>query len=220
MIVFGRPEIGKSSFVANLVVDYLKQGLKVVYLSNEEPPHQIMLNMVRCSMGYDDDMLRKTAEQSGNFEKWAGICHNLALFDAVGWTSNELTSYVGSSEVDVVVVDQADKVSLNTKYDKGYERLKDLYVGYRELAKRHNCLVVAVSQASADAENKMHLSFDMLDGSKTGKAGEADVIIGIGKNAVSQEDGFRHFSVSKNKISGWHGTRTAIFNNATCNFYE
>ena len=46
----------------------------------------------------------------------------------------------------------------------------------------------------------------MLDNSKTGKAGEADVIIGLGKTGSSEvENNVRHICISKNKINGWHG---------------
>ena len=43
----------------------------------------------------------------------------------------------------------------------------------------------------------------MLDSSRTGKAGEADIIIGIG---VAEEENYRTIKVSKNKVNGWHGS--------------
>jgi hypothetical protein len=50
----------------------------------------------------------------------------------------------------------------------------------------------------------------MLDGSRTGKAGEADVIIGIGKTGTSEEENTtRHICISKNKLNGWHGMFTS-----------
>jgi hypothetical protein len=48
----------------------------------------------------------------------------------------------------------------------------------------------------------------MLEGSKTGKAAEADVIIGIGKAAGGGDDEQnteRCLYISKNKLSGFHG---------------
>jgi len=46
----------------------------------------------------------------------------------------------------------------------------------------------------------------MMDNSKTGKAGEADIIIGIGKTGSSDiENTVRHICISKNKLNGWHG---------------
>ncbi len=45
---------------------------------------------------------------------------------------------------------------------------------------------------------------------KLGKAAEADVILGIGKHSGDNEDGLpdntRFLTISKNKLSGYHGT--------------
>ena len=65
-------------------------------------------------------------------------------------------------------------------------------------------------QASADGEGKTRIDFSMAEGSKTGKAAEADVILGIGKHSGDNEDGLpdntRFLTISKNKLSGYHGT--------------
>jgi hypothetical protein len=50
-----------------------------------------------------------------------------------------------------------------------------------------------------------------MEGSKIGKAAETDLIIGIGKHEAgdiddSEIDNSRYLTVSKNKLSGWHGT--------------
>ena len=67
-----------------------------------------------------------------------------------------------------------------------------------------------MSQASADGEGKTRIDFSMAEGSKTGKAAEADVILGIGKhNGDADDDSVdytRFLHISKNKISGFHGT--------------
>ena len=60
--------------------------------------------------------------------------------------------------------------------------------------------------ASADAHNRDSISFDQMENSKTGKAAEADLIIGIGRNATKDtENKIRILCVSKNKINGYHG---------------
>jgi hypothetical protein len=74
----------------------------------------------------------------------------------------------------------------------------------REIAKRNNCLMWVTSQAGADAEGKEYLHYDMLDGSKTGKAGEGDIIIGIGRSSDHDENTTRFLNISKNKINGIH----------------
>ena len=53
----------------------------------------------------------------------------------------------------------------------------------------------------------------MMEGSRTGKAAEADLMILIAKNPAVEgkeqtEDGLRHLNIVKNKLSGWHGKIT------------
>jgi len=45
----------------------------------------------------------------------------------------------------------------------------------------------------------------MMENSKTGKAAEADLIIGIGKQDVSDNERQRYLTISKNKLTGFHG---------------
>jgi hypothetical protein len=67
-------------------------------------------------------------------------------------------------------------------------------------------LVWAVSQASNDGHDRQWVDYNMMDNSKTGKAGEADIIIGIAKTGRSDVTNVvRHICISKNKINGWHG---------------
>jgi hypothetical protein len=67
-----------------------------------------------------------------------------------------------------------------------------------------------MSQLSADAEGRIDLNQSMMEGSRTGKAAEADLMILIAKNpntnvAGEEEDNERHINVVKNKLTGWHG---------------
>ena len=68
-----------------------------------------------------------------------------------------------------------------------------------------------MSQLSAEAEGKIQLNQAMMEGSRTGKAAEADLMILIAKNPPvdgvdgEEESTQRHLNVVKNKLSGWHG---------------
>jgi hypothetical protein len=61
--------------------------------------------------------------------------------------------------------------------------------------------VIAVSQASGEAEGKLWLTMDMVDGSKTAKQGEADWILGIGKEQDNTSR-IRYLNITKNKLLG------------------
>jgi len=49
----------------------------------------------------------------------------------------------------------------------------------------------------------------MIEGLRTGKAAEADLMILIAKNPIvdgqEEEDTQRHLNLVKNKLTGWHG---------------
>ena len=119
-----------------------------------------------------------------------------------------LSEAIEINKPDIVFIDQLDKVSVSGVYSRIDEKLRAVYENARAIAKRHVCMVWAVSQASYDAHNRQEIDFSMLENSKTGKVAEADIIIGIGKNFGDEEDYIRHLCVSKNKLSGWHGTVT------------
>jgi replicative DNA helicase len=117
---------------------------------------------------------------------------------------DDLNNYCEENEVDIIIIDQLDKINIRGSYNAQHEKLKEIYKQARELAKRNNVLVIGISQASAEAHNQQRVDFNWLDNSKTGKAGEADLIIGIGKPRDSDKDYDRWLYLSKNKLTGEH----------------
>jgi hypothetical protein len=77
----------------------------------------------------------------------------------------------------------------------------------REIAKKNNCSVIAVTQADASADGRTSLRFTQMSGSKISKPAEADYVIGLGKETTDNgSDNFlRYLTVSKNKVGGRHG---------------
>jgi len=191
-----------TTFAAFLVGEYIRQGHKVAYFGNEEPARRTKLRVISSYLERSAEEIRDNLQDSK--DKFNGSGEGLRVFDAVGVTMGEIDNYVESMAPDIVVIDQLDKVRIDGKFQRTDERLKEIYIQARELAKRRNCLVWAISQASADAHDKKYVSFDTMDNSKTGKAGEADLIVGIGKHGGVDEDFLRYLYLSKNKINGRH----------------
>jgi hypothetical protein len=70
-----------------------------------------------------------------------------------------------------------------------------------------------MSQLSAEAEGKADLNQSMMEGSKTGKAAESDLMILIGKTqqAEGEEvDPVRYLNIAKNKINGYQNRITCM----------
>jgi replicative DNA helicase len=139
-------------------------------------------------------------------ERWKDIKSNVKIVDTVNWDLDQIDAYCDAHKPDIVIVDQLDKIGVRGNFARTDEKLRAIYTGAREVAKRHDCCIIAISQASAEAQGRAELTFDMMENSRTGKAAEADLIIGIGQqNVVDSEAVLRTLCVSKNKITGWHG---------------
>ena len=204
-ILFARPEVGKTTFCSFLAASYIKQGFTVVYWANEEKATKIKLRIIQSYFALTtEEMLEQRFELIERYRKEIGPY--LTIMDSVGTSIEEVDEYAKLNKPDIMFCDQLDKFRIKGEYNRGDERLKETYVTAREIAKRNSCLVWAVSQASYDAHDRQFIDYAMLDNSKTGKAGEADIIIGIGKTGSSEVDNIiRHICISKNKINGWHG---------------
>lgn len=212
VIIMARPEIGKSSFAADCAVGYAEQGLKVHYFGNEEPSHKIILNMARAKFHKNDAQLRAfVSGKEFDTDAWKLIQSNLSMFDCVGMSIEELSHHAETERPDVIIADQMDKFKIGGRHGSETERRNALYVNAREIAKRNDLLAIALCQASADAQDHRYIDYSMADMSKTGKAAEADLFIGIGADPGVEETFMRYFTVSKNKIDGTKGCFEAFF---------
>jgi len=211
-IVFATPETGKTAFLVSLMAGphgFADQGAKVVYLGNEEATRRTMLRAYQAWTGRSREEIALDPRPA--IESFRQIEQNLVMQDIQEWDLGTIESYIMKQDADVVIIDQADKVQIDGQYNAGHERLRALYNRLRELAKKCECGIIGVSQASADADGKSRLTYTMMEGSKIGKAAEADLIIGIGRLDSgevenTEPDYTRYLTVSKNKLSGWHGT--------------
>lgn len=211
-VVFATPETGKSAFMISICAGpggFCEQGAKVLYIANEEESKRTMLRAYMAWGGMTREQIASDPRSARN--RFSAISDRLEMKDTQDWDLAKIEAYIETMKPDVVVIDQADKVHINGAFNAGHERIRELYRSLREVAKRQQVALIGVSQASADAKNKTRLSPFEMEGSKIGKAAETDLIIGIGKHEStdvedSEPDYTRYLTVSKNKLSGWHGT--------------
>ena len=212
VIIFARPEVGKTAFWVNLVAGpngFAEQGAKIHAFINEEPAVRTQMRAITCFTGLNREQISENIDDA--YEEWKRIKDNIEMIDTVDWTVQDIDRHCEKYNPDVVVIDQLDKIGITGSYARTDEKLRAIYTSAREIAKRRNCVVIAISQASADAQNRNSISFDMMENSKTGKAAEADLIIGIGSNTTADPiNNARVLNVSKNKITGWHGDPACV----------
>lgn len=208
--VGARPNTGKTSFHASLVAGpggFAWQGAKVVVLCNEEGYHRVAHRYITAATGMDKHEIVKHKQKA--MEVFAKIRPNIMFKDATGRDMNWVESVCKSYKPDIVILDMGDKFSRMAGFARPDEALKANAIQARQIAKQQDCAVFYMSQLSAEAEGKVVLNQAMMEGSRTGKAAEADLMIMISKNPTiegqEEEDNQRHINVVKNKLSGWHG---------------
>ena len=222
VIIFARPEVGKTAFWVNLVAGpngFAEQGAKIHAFINEEPAVRTQMRAITCFTGLNREQISENIDEA--YEEWKRIKDNIEMIDTVDWTVQDIDRHCEKYNPDVVVIDQLDKIGITGSFARTDEKLRAIYTSAREIAKRRNCVVIAISQASADAHNRNSVSFDMMENSKTGKAAEADLIIGIGSNTTADPtNNARVLNVSKNKITGWHGDPSCIIDRYTSRYND
>ncbi len=208
--VGARPNTGKTSFHASLVAGpngFAWQGARVIVLCNEEGYHRVAHRYITAATGMDKfEIVKHKQEALSIFNR---IRDKIMFKDATSRDMNWVESVCKSYKPDIVILDMGDKFARTAGVSRPDEALKANAVHARQIAKQQECAVFYMSQLSAEAEGKVVLNQAMMEGSRTGKAAEADLMLMISKNPTvegqEEEDNQRHINVVKNKLSGWHG---------------
>ena len=208
--VGARPNTGKTSFHASLIAapgGFAHQGANCIILCNEEGYHRVGARYLTAATGMTMREIKNNPAKAR--ELYAPVKERIKIKDATGRDMNWVESICKSYKPDIVLLDMGDKFAKTGGFARTDEALKANAVHARMIAKQHECAMFYMSQLSADAEGKVLLNQSMMEGSRTGKAAEADLMILIAKNPVvdgqDEEDKQRHLNVVKNKLTGWHG---------------
>jgi len=205
-----RPNTGKTSFHASLVAGpngFAQQGAKCIVLCNEEGSHRVGARYLTAATGMTMQEIKTNPSKARDI--YSTISSNIKIKDSTSRDMAWVESVCKSYKPDVVILDMGDKFARTQGFARADEALKANAIHARQIAKQHSCAIFYMSQLSADAENKVVLNQAMMEGSRTGKAAEADLMLLIAKNppveGQDEEDTQRHLNVVKNKLSGWHG---------------
>ena len=218
-----RPNTGKTSFHASLIASpngFAHQGANCIVLCNEEGYHRVGARYLTASTGME--MREIKANPSKARDLYAPVKDKIKIKDATGRDMSWVESVCKAYKPDIVLLDMGDKFARTGGFARHDEALKANAIHARQIAKQHNCAVFYMSQLSAEAEGKVVLNQAMMEGSRTGKAAEADLMILIAKNpqveGQGEEDSQRHLNIVKNKLTGWHGSVHCNLNYMTARY--
>jgi len=208
-----RPNTGKTSFHASLIASpggFAHQGANCIILCNEEGYHRVGARYLTAATGMTMRDIKENPSKARDL--YEPVKNRIKIKDATGRDMAWVESICKAYKPDIVLLDMGDKFAKTGGFARTDEALKANAVHARMIAKQHECAVFYMSQLSAEAEGKVILNQSMMEGSRTGKAAEADLMILIAKNPPLQgqeeEDIERHLNVVKNKLTGWHGDVT------------
>lgn len=207
LIVFGRPEIGKTMLTIEMMAGFLQQRLPVLYCGNEDPIDDINMRVVNRLalmpkydvMNYPDKADAKARERGYELLTMASLAPG---------TPREITSLVEAHRPSVLIIDQLRNLKMGN--DNYVLRLEEAATQAREWAKRYKMVVVSVTQAGDSASGKAGLDLGDVDYSNTGIPAQADVMVGVGATDKNMQRGELVLSLPKNKISGTHEWFTVL----------
>ena len=220
--VGARPNTGKTSFHASLIAapgGFAHQGAKCIILCNEESGKRVAERYLNAASGMSRYEIRDNFSKAS--AKYYPISKNIFIKECQGRDMAWVESICKSYRPDILVLDMGDKFGVEGSFARQDEALKACAVYARQIAKTYDCAVFYMSQLSADAEGRAQLNQSMMEGSRTGKAAEADLMILIGKSPSlegEEESPLRHVNIVKNKLNGWHGMINCELNYLTARY--
>jgi len=221
--VGARPNTGKTSFHASLIAGpngFAHQGAKCIILCNEEPTHRVGARYLTAAAGMSAREVRDNMPKAQAL--YAPVMQNIKIKEAGGRDMAWVESVCKSYKPDILVLDMGDKFSVTGSFAREDQALAACAIYARQIAKTYDCTVFYMSQLSAEAEGRAQLNQSMMQGSRTGKAAEADLMILIGKSpsveGQEEESPLRHINIVKNKLNGWHGMVNCELNYLTARY--
>ena len=204
ILIFGRPEAGKTLFTVNMVAGFLKFGHRVLYIGNEENVYKTRKRIVNNLSNRDNDAYASDTEGTIQAAEKNGL-NNLFICHMQPGSPAEIEELVKEVQPKIVVVDQIRNLEL-PKVEKLTDRLGELSTQLRSLAGKHKFIHVAVTQAGDKTERHgqeppMWLTMSDIADNRTSMAAQFDVIIGVGCTEELRRNSTRAISLCKNKLS-------------------
>jgi archaellum biogenesis ATPase FlaH len=221
ILVYARPEMGKSLFALNMAAGFLKAQRRVLYIGNEDSIHVLKKRMlVRLSGIPATEIDRDKAKEAEAIHlatvRSAGNLHMRHLHRG---SCADVEMAVKEFQPEVLILDQIRNLEAKTADGKTTERLEAVATGVRGILARHHLVGVSVTQANDRTERygqepPIWLGMSDVDSSRTGLPAQVDLMVGIGGTRDMISRGERAISLAKNKLDGGPISREGF----TCRF--
>jgi len=198
--VFARPETGKTTFLASEISHMAAQAQgPILWFNNEEQGSKVITRCYQAALGVSRTQL--LADRDGNYRRYLESTGDRIKIVASPATSRkDVERMCRQYNPALLIFDQIDKIK-GFSDDRNDLELTAIYEWVRELAKEF-APAIGICQAGNSGDGKRWLTMSDVNNSKTGKQGEADWILGIGKTLDDSQEFVRFLHLSKNKLGG------------------
>jgi replicative DNA helicase len=206
--IFGRPEVGKTTFLSSQVTHMAGQtDAPILWFNNEEDGAVVKIRCYQAALGKDLPFLINNKERA--FKEFMSLTKgNIKIFDEAKIRRSQVELLCNLYKPSLVVMDKLDFIS-GFDADRKDLELEAIYRWARELSKEF-CPVIGVCHSDGAGEGVKYLNMGHMDNAKTAKQATCDWILGIGQVQEAGMDYVRGFHLSKNKLMGDSGTRPTL----------
>lgn len=211
IVIFGRTEVGKSSFVIDSTARLLKQGQRVLYIGNEDQIDILKLRLLGRYLKRTQAELEKSPTDAAR--EFAEVENRLLMTQLYNGSIDSIRKRVVEFKPTVLVIDQFR--NLLSDQDGLTRGMESNAIKLRALLLEHSLIGVSVTQANDRSERHgqeapVYLQTGDVDSSRVGLPSQADLLLGIGANSEMKSRGQRFINFCKNKLSSAPGAHEGV----------
>lgn len=199
IVVYARPEMGKSTFAVNMAcVLATKRDKKVLYVGNEDQIDILKTRATSRVTGMTWVEAQANEAKAIRLYRQSGAEDRLRFAQLSDGSPNIIRQQIEEFEPSVLILDQIR--NLASSEDGMVSKLEANGIAVRKLLLEYGLIGLSVTQAAGSAEGKVWLDMTDVDSSKTGLPGTADLLVGIGASQEMNDRNQRAISLPKNKL--------------------
>lgn len=220
-IIAARPDVGKTTFCTDQLTHFASQlsdlypddDRTILWFNNEGPGRRIISRLYQSALDAStSELVARSNKGTINKDYEAAIKgskSSIRVFDIHDFWNHEVEDIIRTMNPAIVMFDMVDNIKFGGAANNNGQRtdqlLEAMYQWARVIGVKHDCVVLANSQISADGENLCYPLLSMLKDSKTGKQGSADFILTIGYQSDFPTS--RYLGLTKNKLAREGGAK-------------
>lgn len=214
-IIAGRPDKGKTTFCTSELTFmapqvkalYPDEQRSILWLNNEGPGKRIKTRLYQSALNATISELvekMKAGTLDAEYAAAVGDINCIRILDVHDFWSHEVEDILKQCPPAIVLFDMVDNIRFGGEVGNNGQRtdqlLEAMYQWSRVLGVKHDAVMMATSQISADGDGVPYPTLSMLKDSKTGKQGAAEFIVTLGASNDPVLANSRFIGSTKNKL--------------------